>query len=214
MSAPYPLGCLYTANSSPLLRLTSGAWVSVPSACLSILNCGVHPMAQMICTALPLLCCSQYSGCGFFSDFEVPLAQLIFLSVRWLPRVWVPFLLHSSLSGMLAPSWFLFFLSFLFCSTQLCQQFLALLGGLSSANIQLLFCERRFTHRYVFFDVFVGEVEHDLLLLCHLALPPLPLFFFSLFFLIFCCYLFLESSGVVSSCEFLSYSLLININLS
>ena len=86
-----------------------------------------------------------------FCDFEVPLTQLIFLSVRWLPRMWVPFLLYSCLGNatlVLIP-----FLSlFLFCSTQLCQEFLALFGCLSSsASIQLMFCLSHFTCRCVFF---------------------------------------------------------------
>ena len=61
----------------------------------------------------------------------------------------------------------------------------ALFGGLCpSTSIQLMFFLSCFTCRCVvflfcfvlfcFFDVFVGEDEQDLLLLCHLA-PPLPL---------------------------------------
>lgn len=72
-------------------------------------------------------------------------------SVRWLPRTWVPFLLHSSLLEMLVLSWFLFSFFFFFCYTQLCQEFLALFGGLSSsASIQLMFCVSRFTRKCVF----------------------------------------------------------------
>ena len=66
--------------------------------------------------------------------FEVPTSLLI-SSVRWLPRVWVPFLFHTSLSGVLVPSWFLSSLSlffFPFCSTQLCGGFLALFGGVKT----------------------------------------------------------------------------------
>ena len=62
---------------------------------------------------------------------------------------------------------------FFFCSTQLCQEFLALFGGVSSsASIQLKFYVSSFTCRCVVFDVFVAEGEHDLLLLCHLAPSP------------------------------------------
>ena len=92
----------------------------------------------MICPALTLLCPLHSSFCAFLGKFEVPLFQLISPSVRWLPRTWVLFLFHSSLSGMLVPTQFFFSLSlFFFCSTQLCQEFLALLGGLnSSASIR------------------------------------------------------------------------------
>ena len=69
-------------------------------------------VVQMICVALTLLCPLQSSCCTFLGDFEVPLAQLISPLVRWLPRIWVPFLFHSSLrnaSPILIP-----FLSFSF----------------------------------------------------------------------------------------------------
>ena len=40
---------------------------------------------------------------------------------------------------------------FFFCSTQLCQEFLALYGGLSSSvSVQLIFCASSFTGRCVF----------------------------------------------------------------
>ena len=66
---------------------------------------------QVVCGALSLLCRPQSSCCAFLGDFEVSPSWLIVLSVMWLPRMWVPFLLHSSLLGMLVPSWFLFSLS-------------------------------------------------------------------------------------------------------
>ena len=51
--------------------------------------------------------------------------------------------------------------------------FLSLFGGLiSSASIQYMFLVSRFTYRCLFFNVFVGEGEHDVLLLFHLDLPP------------------------------------------
>ena len=71
---------------------------------------------------------------------------------------------------------------FFFCTTQLCQEFLALFGGLSSAGIKLMFSVNRFTCRCVC-DVFVGEGECDLLLLCHLAPPPYFIFLFYFVFL-------------------------------
>ena len=95
-----PLGYLPTASPSPLpgTDLQSLTLSTQPPAVVS------GAVVQMICAALTLLCCSQFSCCAFLSDFEVPPTQLIFLSVRWLPRVWVLFLVHSSLSGMLVPS--------------------------------------------------------------------------------------------------------------
>ena len=94
-----------------------------------------------------LLC--LLSGCCDFLcglEFRPPSRFISLLSVRWSPRVWVPFLLHSSLSGVQEcwsyPDSCLFFsLSLLslfhFCSTQLCERFLALFGVLrSSASIQ------------------------------------------------------------------------------
>ena len=57
------------------------------------------PAVQMICASLTLLFSSQACCCALFSILEIPLTQLIFLFVRLLLRVWVPFLLHSSLSG-------------------------------------------------------------------------------------------------------------------
>ena len=49
---------------------------------------------------------------------------------------------------------------FFFCSTQLCQEFLALFGGLSSsASIQLMFCVSHFTCRCVFLMCFWEKVS-------------------------------------------------------
>ena len=115
---------------SPTLVLSpelipSGTKVSEPSPCPSVSGCGVQMVVQMIYVALTLLCPPRSSCYAFLHDFEVALACLISLSVSWLPRMWVPFLFHSSLSGMLVLIPFLS-LSFFFCSTQLCQEFLAL----------------------------------------------------------------------------------------
>ena len=93
-------------------------------------------------------------------------------TVRWLPRRWLALLLHGSLSGMLVPSWFLFSLFFFFCSTQLCQEFLALFGGLSSSSsIQLMFCASSFTCRCVFLMCLWEKVcvtSHSFAILFHL----------------------------------------------
>ena len=86
-------------------------WADLRSLSLStqpptpgVSGCGVQPVVQMVCEALTLLCCSQSSCCTFLGDIEVPTIQLIFLSVRWLRRMCIPFFLHSSLLGMLVPS--------------------------------------------------------------------------------------------------------------
>ena len=111
-----------------------------------------RPVVQMICAALTLLRCSQSSCCTFLGNFEVPLTRLIFLSVKWLPRMWVPLLLHSSLSRMFVPSCFLISLSLfflLFCPVM--SRVFALFGGSSSsASIQFMFCVSHFTCRCVF----------------------------------------------------------------
>ena len=91
-----PSGCLQTANPSPL-----------PGTNFWSLSLNVQPLTehlrlwclgmvvQMVCVALTLLFPSQPSGYAFLGDFEVPLSQLISPSVRWLPRMWVPFLFHT-----------------------------------------------------------------------------------------------------------------------
>ena len=100
----------------------------------------------IVCEALSLLCPPQSSCCDFLWGFEVPPSYLISLSVRWLPRLWVPFLFRSSLSGVLVLSWL-----FPFCSTHLCGGFLALYGGLrSSATIQYMFHVNHSTCRWGF----------------------------------------------------------------
>ena len=73
--------------------------------------------------------------------FSKDLRSLISLSVKWLPRLWVPFPFHNFLSGVLALSYSFFNFSlislFLFCSTLLHVGFLALIGCLgSSASVQ------------------------------------------------------------------------------
>ena len=106
------------------LGLTSRAESTVARPHLCISGCGVQVVVQMICEALTLLCCSQSSCCIFLGDFEVPPTGLIFQSVRWLLRMWVPFCRHSSLSGMQVLSWFLFFLFFSFVLPSYVKSFL------------------------------------------------------------------------------------------
>ena len=110
---PSPSGCLHTANPSSL-ELTSGPWVSVPSPCLTLSGCGVcGGGSDDLCgshSALP----SSVQLLRFLSNFEFPTSQPISPLVKWLPRVWIPFLFNSSLSGMLVLSWFLYSLSLAF----------------------------------------------------------------------------------------------------
>ena len=92
-----PSGCLHNANPNPLpgTDLQSLSFSAQPH--LSISGCGVCQV-QMICAALSLLFHSHTCCCTFLGYFEISLTWLIFLSVKWFPWVWVPFLLHSSLS--------------------------------------------------------------------------------------------------------------------
>ena len=89
--------------------------------------------------------------------------------------MWVAFLLHSFLSGMLVSSSFLFSLSLFF--------FLLFYPVMSRVSCRFggfkFFCQHSvdvlcvILHVDEFFDVFVGEGEHVLLLSCHLASSPL-----------------------------------------
>ena len=100
---PSPSGCLHTAKFSPYprtdLKSLSLSTQLLPE--LLMLWC-LGAVVLMVCVALFVLpssaCC-----CTFLQGFEVPLSQLITPSVRWLPRVGVSFLFHSSLSGLLVP---------------------------------------------------------------------------------------------------------------
>ena len=130
---PCSSGCLHTASPS-----------SLPGTDFQSLSLSTQPtpehlrlcalgVIQMTCLALTLLCPHQSSFCTFLGNFAVPLSCLW---VRWLPGSWTPFLFRSSFSGVLVPSWFIFYF-FFFCSIQLCGGLLALFGGLSSsASIQ------------------------------------------------------------------------------
>ena len=101
---PSPSVSLHTTDPSPLPRtnLQCLNLSSQPTQVSQAVPSGV--VVQMICVAPILLCLSQSSCSTFLSDFEVPMSQLISLSVMWLPRVWVPFLFHSSLSEVLVLS--------------------------------------------------------------------------------------------------------------
>ena len=110
-----PSGCPHTATHSPLLRTdlwNLGFSAQPPPECLRLWGPG--EVVPVVCVALTLLCPSQSSCCTFHCNFEVPLSRLMSLSVRWLPRLWVPFLINDSLSGMLVPSSFLFSISLSF----------------------------------------------------------------------------------------------------
>ena len=97
---PSPSGVSTQPTLVLSLELASRAQVSVPSPCLSISGCAVQGGMQMICAALSLLCPLQ-SAAVLLGDFEAPPSQLISPSVRWLTRVWVPFLFNSSFSSVL-----------------------------------------------------------------------------------------------------------------
>lgn len=101
------------------LELTSGAWVSAPSSCQALrLWCPGWWCPGWWCrwSTRLLLYLALFSPTTalFLSDFEVCQCQMISPLVRWLPMMWVPFSFHSSLSGMLVPSWFFFSLSLSF----------------------------------------------------------------------------------------------------
>ena len=135
-------------------------------------------VVQMICVAVTLLCPPQSSCCTFL-DPEVPLSQLIFPSVRWLPRMWGSFSPSQLHSAMLVLSWFLFSLVFFFRSTQLYQECFALFGGLSSpASIQLMFYVSHFTWRCVFLMCLWEKVS--VTSYSSAILPCPPIFFFLL----------------------------------
>ena len=106
-----PSGCLHTANPSllPGIKFWSLSLRAQPPPDCLRLWCPWRWCSWYL--RLTLLCHPQSSCCTFFGDFDVPLSWLISPSVRWLPRVWVPFLFHKYLSGMVVPSWFLFSLS-------------------------------------------------------------------------------------------------------
>ena len=97
-----PLPSLHVANPSPLPRID--LWSLSLSA-------QPIPNSQRLCSPgwwcwpsgrLSLCCALLIPAAVLFSGTEVLPSQLMSLSVRWLPRVWVPF--HSSLSGVLVPS--------------------------------------------------------------------------------------------------------------
>ena len=124
-----PSGCLHTANPSPLPRtdlqnLSLSAQPQPEHLPLWCLGAGV----QMMCAVLTMLCPPQSSCCAFLCNLEVPWTWLIPL-IRCLPRVWVPFLFHSSCSGMIVQSFFFFFLLF----NQVMWRVYVLFGGLSSS---------------------------------------------------------------------------------
>ena len=102
----------------------------------------------MICS-LNLLFGSQTCCCAFLGIFEIPPPWD--LSISWVDSQCVGSLSPSQLPLGNAYLILIPFLSlfFLFCSTQLCQEFL--FGGLSSsASIQLMSYVSHFTYRCIF----------------------------------------------------------------
>ena len=111
-----------------------------------------RPVVQLVCAALTRLCCPQSSGCMLSRGLGGPTDSAHLCPGRRLPRRWVPFLLQGWLPLQSAsPGPVPFLALFFFCSTQLCQDFLAVFGGLSSsASVQWMFCARPFTGWCVF----------------------------------------------------------------
>ena len=163
---PSTSGCLHRVNLSPLwgTDLQSLTHSAQPPSKHLRLWC---PSRWYWWSVLFFLCFSLLSlaAGAFLWSFEVPPSWLISLSVRWVPKVQVPLLFHSSLSGVLVPSWFL---SLYFCSIQLCGGFLSLFGALRPSASAQIFCVNGSTCRWFFFsNMFVREGQHHILLLCH-----------------------------------------------
>ena len=104
---PRPSGCLHTANTSPVPRTdlwSLGLSAQSPPKYLRLWFLGWW-YRRSVRLSLSLLCPPQSSCCAFLWGFDVPsLSWLISLSVRWPPRVQIPFLFHSFLSGVLVLS--------------------------------------------------------------------------------------------------------------
>ena len=151
---------------------------------------------MILFSRVSLLCPHHIGCCTFLWGFEAcPLTWLISPPAKWPSSVRIPFLLHSSFSGILVPSQSLFFssllfpssfflsLSFLFFSlfcSVLCSLFLFVL--LRYVEVFLPFLKvwgllafsrcsvRIILHADFFFPhVFVGEGELHILLLYHLC---------------------------------------------
>ena len=99
------------------------------------------------------LCCCALLRALLFSK-----APSLSPSVRGLPSVQKPFVLHSSLPEAQGPSWFLSFFPFLFLLTYSVTQRLSCPFGRlrSCAGIQWMFGESRFICRRIF-DISVGR---------------------------------------------------------
>lgn len=85
----------------------------------------VSRLVVQICVALTQLCCSQSSCCIFLGDFEVLPTQPVFRQLGGFSPGGG--FLHSSLSGMLVPFWFLFSLLFSFVLPSYVKSFLPFL---------------------------------------------------------------------------------------
>ena len=89
---PVPSGCIHTANSSPLPRTELWSLSLNTRTCPGVSGCGVCGGVRDDLCSTYSVCPPQSSCCDFRGKFEVPPFQLISPLVRWLPRVWVPFL--------------------------------------------------------------------------------------------------------------------------
>ena len=121
--APLPTFLRISPHSQP--SSSTQKWSSNPQCQCSALTQVSQAMVSwgvvlMVFVALSLLCPLSPATALFSWGFEIPPSSvLIPLSVRWLPRIQIPFLFHSSLSGVLAPSQLLFLFSLLFSSLSL-----------------------------------------------------------------------------------------------
>ena len=118
---------------------------------------GVPAVVQMICSALTLLLRSEICCCAFLRVWRSFWLGWSFCWLGDFPGCGFLFSLIVPLWRMPVHSWFPFSHSPLFCFTQLCQEILAIFGGLSSASIQLLFCANHFTCRCVLFLLCLWE---------------------------------------------------------
>ena len=133
-----------TSGGSPHLPLVSEMTAVVCPHHLQSLSLSVQLLPKYLRLCFPgwycrwsvwlSLCFALLSPAALFLALWGP---SISLSVRWPPRVWVPFISQlpfRNSSPVLIP---FLSLSFFFCSTQLCGGVLALFGGLnSSASVQ------------------------------------------------------------------------------
>ena len=119
-SPPGPLSCFHLANTSPLPG--TELWSPNVSVCgrLGKYWASTDLLWSSFCFAFLTLAVVLFSK----ALKHPPCPGWSFPSVSFPPRVWIPFLFHSSLWGVLVPSWFLFFFFFLFFHCLSCFFFL------------------------------------------------------------------------------------------